>query len=404
LNKNHTSTLGNVWQLAFFTIFLILVFSVLFQTIYANPYSGTGLFFEFASGIMNGQLPYRDFILEYPPFSLFFFLIPRLISSNYLAYTVLYQVETVIFALIGLLVLYDVSRRLGKAPWKLMTVYSLGILAIGPVTCQQFDLFPAILVLLAVYFFWLDKHPAAWALLALGTMTKIYPAAIAPLFLIVYVRNHQYRLIWFGIFTFGLVSLAVLLPFLISSPGSLTNLYEYHAQRGIQIETIYSSILMVGQKLGWITAHSGFGFGSWNIEGTATGTIADLSTLLLVVLLAFTYWQIYVRSKQQKIDIMRLGSCSFLVVLIVLITSKILSPQYLVWLIPLLPLVMGRWRLVVWTMFVVVGALTYVIFPHLYLQLVDFDSTAVTVLALRNLLLILMTIFTAVSLKTSVKS
>jgi hypothetical protein len=401
LNNNYSITKSHVWQLAFFTILHIFIFSTLYQTVYTIPYSANGLFFDFASEVFNGQLPYRDFVLEYPPFSLFFFILPRLFTANYLMYAVIYQTEVVIAVIVGLFVFYDISRRLGQAPWKLMTVYTLGVLAIGPITSNQFDFFPAVLVLLAIYFYWLDKHPAAWAFLAVGAMTKIFPAMIAPVFLIYYIRNRQYHLIGKGILVFALVSLAIFLPFLILSPTSLGSLYEYHAQRGIQIETTYSSALMLAHLLGWITVRTDFSFGAWNIDIGAENVITGLSTFLLVLFLLVAYWYIYIRSRPGKVDIICLGAYSLLVVLVVIITSKILSPQYLIWLIPLLPLATGKWRYTVWAIFIIAGGLTYLIFPYWYQKLVHFEVQAVLVLALRNFLLILMVILTAISLRAT---
>ena len=94
---------------------------------------------------MHGAVPYRDFPMEYPPFSLFFFILPRLFASTYIPYVVAFEIEVVIFSLVGLYIIYDISSRLGKEPWKLMTVYTLAILAIGPITGQQYDIFPSIL-------------------------------------------------------------------------------------------------------------------------------------------------------------------------------------------------------------------------------------------------------------------
>ncbi len=372
----------------------------MYQTIYTIPYSAIGLFFDFSSDIMHGQLPYRDFVLEYPPFALFFFILPRLFTAKYLTYAILYQTEVIIFLIIGLWIFYDISRRLDRQPWKLMTVYTLGVLAIGPITGNQFDVFPAILVLLALYLFWLNRHIAAWAFLALATLTKIFPAVIAPLFLIYYLRNRQNRLIWQGLLTFALVSLAILLPFLIISPTSLWSLYEYHAQRGIQIETTYSSAFTLAHLLGWVNVKASFNFGAWNIVGAPENVIAGVSTFLLLIFLVSTYWYVYFRNHSGQINIMTLGTYSFLIILIVLITSKILSPQYLIWLVPLLPLVVGKWRYAVWVMFPIAGALTYVLFPHIYRQLINFTTTAIIVLAIRNLLLILMALVTVLSLRT----
>ena len=82
-----------------------------------------------------------------------------------------------------------------------------------------------------------------------------------------------------------------------------------------------------------------------------------------------------------------------------LLTSKVLSPQFLIWLCPLIPLVKGRWRYFTLVLFLVIGGITQYIYPHNY---IDFELATlgselgkpylVVMLALRNLLLMAMAV------------
>jgi uncharacterized membrane protein len=378
------------WQLVSFVIGHILIFAAVFHSIYSIQYSPVGLYFDYAAKVLHGSLPYRDFSLEYPPFALVFFVLPKLFSSTWQMFAVYFQIEVVIFDIIGLWLIYLIARREAKAPWKLLSVYTIAILAIGPITGQQYDIFPAVLTLLALYFFWRDKTALAWIFLALGTTTKIYPAAIAPIFLVYYLRNRDYHKIRTGIISFAAVSLLILLPFLITGPANLLSLYNYHAERGVQLESSYASFLEMADKLGLIHVSTQFTFGSWNLTGRAANFLAAASTPLLLILLLGLYWLVYRRADTGKIDIGSLGICSLLAIVITLITSKILSPQYLIWLIPLLPLVTGRVRFWIWGIFAAVGVLTYYLFPIAYYDLIDLNTNAVAALAARNVLLILM--------------
>jgi uncharacterized membrane protein len=399
LNKNNIAAVSQWWQPALFALVLIVIFGALFQTLYTIKFSSTGLYFSYANQVMHGSLPYRDFSMEYPPFSLFFFILPRLFASSYIGYAVLFQIEVVIFSLIGLYIIHDVALRLGQAPWKMLTVYTVAILAMGPITGQQYDIFPAVLVLLAVYSFWRGMHEISWVLLALGTLCKIFPVVIAPIFLIYYIRNHEYRYIGSGALAFLVTSLVVLLPFLILSPHGLWSIYTYHDQRGIQLESTYSAFLLLADKLGLVTLHASFAFGSWNVSGSIENELTKLSTFILLFFLLLAYIFVYINTRQGKVEVMQAAGYSLLSVLIVLITSKILSPQYLIWLIPLIPFATGRWRYAVWTIFVIIGGLTYLIFPHFYDQLIGFDSAVVAALLIRDILLILMACLVAVSLR-----
>ncbi len=380
--------LSRKWQLALFGLAHILILAVLFQTVYKIEFSGIGLYFDYASQVLSGSLPYRDFALEYPPFSLLFFILPRLVSSTWQTFAIYYQAEVIIFDLIGLLVIYAIANRLEKSPWQMLSAYTLGVLALGPITGQQYDIFPAIMSLLAVHLFWSGKHKTAWALLALGTLTKIYPAALAPVFLLYYLQKHQYQPIRSGMITFAVVSLAVLLPFLITDPASLGSLYSYHGHRGIQIESTYSSLLLLGNQWGWVEVGTGFSFGSFNLVGPVADTLAKISVLLLPLSLAAIYWFIYRRMKAASNPLHEIASYFLLVVAVVIATSKVLSPQYLIWLCPLVPLFSGRFRYALWAVFIAIGALTYYIFPLHYQELIDLKSGAIAALLARNLLVI----------------
>lgn len=386
------------WHLAFFGLAHAIILPLLFLTIYQIPYSSIGIYFDYASRVMDGSLPYRDFTLEYPPFALFFFILPRLFTSSLAVYAIAFQVEVFLFDLLGLYLIYRIAQSQGKALWKMLTVYTVAILAIGPIIAQSYDIFPAIIVLLSLYCFWTGKHKTSWGILALGAMTKIYPIAIAPLFLAYYVRNRQYKRIWSGILVFAASSLAIIIPFLVTSPGSLLSFINYHARRGIQLETTYSVFLLIAGKMGLTSTQLVFGAGSWNIAGPLANTLAVISTFVLAFFLLISYWFIYSQIKPEKSQILEMGTYSLLVIAVILITSKVLSPQYLIWLFPLLPLLFGKQRYNIWAVFVVIGVLTYFIFPLHYLELIALKTEIVAVLLVRNIFLVLLTVLVGISL------
>jgi hypothetical protein len=386
------------WQLVFFVIAHLLILILLFHTVYKIQYSATGIYFDFASKVVDGNLPYRDFTFEYPPFSLLFFVLPRLLASTWLTFSIYYQAEVLIFDIIGILIVYRIACKLGNPPWGPMAVYTLGVLAMGPIICQQYDIFPAVMSLLAVYLFWSGKHKTAWAILAMGAMTKIYPALIAPIFLIHYLRNGQWARLWQGLTMFGAVCLVILLPFLITSPASLRSLYDYHALRGIQLESAYSAFLLVAEKLNLISGWTEFNHGAWNLMGAGVDFLTKISTYILGILLFAAYWFIYRQTEKGQPRIRQTGAFSMLVVLITLFASKVLSPQYIIWLIPLLPLTTGGWGYIICAAFVITGVLTYLLFPWLYFDLALMENQAVVVLFIRNGLLIAMAVLTILSL------
>jgi len=389
---------GGGRTLALFILMHGFIFGVLFH-LYLTPNADIGLYLADASKLASGLLPYRDFTLEYPPLSLIFFGLPRVITSSDALYTKVFQFELLVFDIIGLVLIFDIARRLGEAPWKALSIYTLAVLAVGPIIIQTFDIIPAVMTLAAIYLFWLEKHNASWAVLALGTLTKIYPIVIAPIFFIIYFKNRQFKQMRNGAVTFLAVCVITILPFIILGSGSILNLVSYHTQRGVQIESTYSAIVLVLAKLGLTSVTAGYSFGSLNIVNPTAAVLAKFSTYIMVVSLLIVYWFIYRQVKPGKSQFTRLGAYALLTLATTMATSKILSPQYFVWLIPIFPFICGRWRTPILAIFILIGGLTYDIFPLHYPELQNIQATAVAILVARDILLVLLAVLAVVSLK-----
>jgi hypothetical protein len=72
--------------------------------------------------------------------------------------------------------------------------------------------------------------------------------------------------------------------------------------------------------------------------------------------------------------------------------NKVFSTQFLIWLIPTVPLLNRRWQAVYTTLFIIMGAITQFIFPYKYMEYGAFLTPYVLILALRNFLLILLAV------------
>ena len=76
------------WQLAGFVLVHIAIFAGLFRGVYAMPYLRNGALLQYGSALVAGQVPYRDVFVEYPPFALVFFTLPRLVGESFRWYYV----------------------------------------------------------------------------------------------------------------------------------------------------------------------------------------------------------------------------------------------------------------------------------------------------------------------------
>lgn len=318
-----------------------------------------GLPASFVNTIQSWQSPdtrFHSLPKEYPFLVLLPFLVPLLVPGAW------YQVAfACLMALLAVGIYYLILRTRTRGSAIAFATY----LAVGgyATALGRFDLIPALLTLLAVLY--ADRRRWNWAYvyLALATLFKFYPVILLIPFLIEQQRHMQgswksrQRWIPLGIFT-GLCSVVMLLSLALSVEGTLRP-FTYFLNRPIQVESLQATFVVYVSR--HIT-HSGLyyraNYGSFNVFGGPQKIISLSSTLLLLVGLAATYWLQWKR----KID---LAVSSLLTLLVIIITGKVFSPQYLIWVAPLVAYVgLAKWRwLIPWTL---LSLLTTIIFPYVY--------------------------------------
>ena len=390
---------------------LLAVFSILDYLWSTAGYGTNGAAAEWyiAAQILDGNVPYRDFVCEYPPLALLSFLLPGLISSSLPAYFFLFAVEMFLLDLVVLFIIWKLAARFKLGLWRVLGFYTLSLLAVGVIVTGRYDLFPATLVLVALYAFVIGKNKTAWAFLGLGAMAKVYPVVIAPFFALYLLRHREYKKLIYGVAIFGGIVLALILPWIIISPEGFWQLISYHAQRGLHAESSYASVLLIGQILGLTQVTASLSYGSWNLISPLADSLSQVSFYITAILLLITY-ALYTRLLWRKSDAIAAISndwaaglmlrYSAIAILIMLLASKVFSAQYLVWLAPILPLLRGRWRYVPWLLFLVVGGLTQYIYPFHYEEFELFTlgpgfgaPYPAVILAVRNFLLVVMAVF-----------
>ena len=333
--------------LAAFALLHAFIFLVIFKNGIYRGFAETDISipYLYASKMALGQMPYLDFPVEYPPAALLFMLIPRLFSPYAPSYILGFTLEMLFFDLLAMLLICGLAGRLKLPLWKTLAVYTLAILAIGPLIINRFDLIPAVMLLGAVYAFMRGRSNIAWALLAAGTLTKLFPAVAAPLFLLYDLIRGQYRRAIRGIAIFGGTLAVIALPFLIISPGGFLESFTYHTQRGLQIESVLSSVLLLCQKLGLATLTVEHASGGTNVVSPLANALAAVTPVLMVVSLGLVYRLFYRRQKAAKNppqaddfpQTKRLPEFALLAMLAFILSNKVLSPQFIIWCAPLHP-------------------------------------------------------------------
>jgi Glycosyltransferase family 87 len=277
----------------------------------------------------HGRIPYRDFYDEYPPGSVPVFAAPAVIwDAHYvLVFKLLMTACGVGFVVCATWIL----RRLELSYLRLAPMV-LAPPLLGPVFLNRYDPLPAVLTSLALVATLLARERATGALLGVGTLVKLYPAVTVP---VVWRRIHSRR----AIVAFVVAAAVLFLPFFVIAPGGVGYSIWTQAKRHLQIESVGSSLLLVVSKLGihhvgWIPGKPG----SIDLGGGlayAVGTLSSLLAIALVLLVAWEYW------RGPDTDA-RLVTAFAGTVAAWTVFGKVLSPQYLTWLVPLVPLAAGR--------------------------------------------------------------
>ena len=282
---------------------------------------------------------------EYPAPAIFVFSLPLLIP--WLPFALAYML------LMGLLSLGVVAWMVRRGLLLCGAAFALyGLIGGWATLLARFDLVPGVLVLAALVLADRGRWTPAYLALAIATLLKLYPALALPVMLIAEWRATGERP-WRGLGLFALVIAIGLLPFALLNPAAFMAPFSYNGIRPPQIESLAGSLLWLSGTIGGnvrviLTYHS------VNVVGVLDGVAAWLASALLVVGTLLVYWRAWTGHDP-------LGRSVVLVLLVTLCGSKLLSPQYLLWLFPAVAYVEGlrlRWLLI--------AALTLVIYPYGY--------------------------------------
>ncbi|OGO18708.1 MAG: hypothetical protein A2Z02_06360 [Chloroflexi bacterium RBG_16_48_7] len=177
--------------------------------------------------------------------------------------------------------------------------------------------------------------------------------------------------------------------------------------RGLHVESTYSSFLLLAQNLG-LTQVSIRPIGPTPLSINLTSPIADtltrISPLIMIFVLLVISLLFFLRIKQDKVkvpaggqpDMSPIINYSFLAVLGFVLAGNIFSPQFMIWFLVLAPLVTGRWRHFPWILFAIACMLTYYLYPTHYNSFTGGDRGMVYILLFRNLALIASACFLAI--------
>ena len=320
---------------------------------------------SYGNAIEDGAVPYRDIRPEYPPGALPAFVLPALASEDEQGFRgafewlmALFGVAMVLLAAVTLRGL-RASRRRTAAALALVAVFPL---LLGSVVLTRFDLYPAALVLATLAALVHGRDRLGLGLLGAAVAVKLYPAVLVPVTLGYVWRRRGRREALACLAICGGVVALVFLPFLVVAPDGVAHSLGRQLSRPLQLESLGAALYLAAHHLAGLDVEMRSGHGSQNLHATGTAVTAVLSSLLQLAALAW----IWLRRPASSEELVR-WSAAALVAFVAL--GKVLSPQFLIWLAPLVPLVAGRRGLRASALLAAALVLTQLWFPSRYWDL-----------------------------------
>jgi len=349
-------------------------------------------------------------LVEYPVPAVALLAVPYLLV-HLLGHLITYSVALALCALamdatLGVLLVVghrqrpDIGRVLGLRPaeW----VWLAAVPAMGATALARFDLIPGVLVALALLF--LAARPRLAAVCAaVATATKYWPAIVLPA-LLGPARSRRAVAVT-TVLSGGAIAVA---SALWGGWHRLLTPLSYLQDRGLQVESVTATPAMLrfalhpgSYRVVYAPSHA------FEVEGPKVGAllrITTLETVALALLLLVLWMLIWRRLAKPGADLDPLVWVVLASVAGFIVTGKVLSPQYLLWLLPpaaagllLLRDAASRRRLFAWSgALVAVTLATQYIFPLHYVAVVAHTPRTlaiVTLLAVRNLSLVALFVY-----------
>jgi hypothetical protein len=367
------------------------------------------LYFDNARAILDGRTPYSEVPLEYPPLALVPMLAPYVLAPggppSFEQYRWLFAAWEAALVLVIGFVLVRIARRggvgtRGRDPawtvvWRLPLVVAGAALAIA----WRFDVFAALLLALALWATLANRPITAGVVLGLGVLAKLFPIVAAPALAIAWLAPRSGgRFIRFGLAT-ALTVVVGLLPFVVMAGSHALSFVDYQAARGLEIESTGAGLVLLDGVVRRQPVETASPFKAVEVFGPLAQAWLRLLPAVTVAgfaAVAVAGWR-RVRADVAAIGTVRADSVVALVaasVLILVVTSKVFSIQYVVWLLPFVAL-LPRWQF--W-LGAAALALTMPIHPFLFSGLVAQELPAVLILNARNALLLGLTVAVLVAL------
>jgi len=310
----------------------------------AGRLSDIAVYQNYAGTVRNGAVPYRDFPFEYPPAA-----VPALVLPAYMSWSFATSFAVLMGAFGGACIAAAASalQAVGagvQRTWIALLAIGVSPLVLGSLVVTHYDLWPTLLAVGALVAIIRERPVVSGVLLGLGFAAKLWPAALLPIGVVYLWRRRGRRAGLVVLGSFVAAAAACFLPFAVLAPDGLRAMFAGQLDRPLQVESLGSAVLMAAERFGMrplttITSH-----GAQALSGRGAGLAADLSTVFEVATVV-AIWIIFARRRNPDGEAVLLAAAATVTALVAF--DRVLSPQYMIWIIPFALLVGGERGLVV---------------------------------------------------------
>lgn len=293
---------------------LLSGFSVIFYPESEFLFSDVHLYDWWAGNIADSHFPINDPMWQYPPLAAVVFLAGYVIAGN--------AVGFVFLALLCDLAIYVLLLKRGQEQSNLNPAFIWVItpLVMGPIILGRFDVFVTLAAIVALLY--VGQARRFGIAIAVGTLLKVWPL----LLLLATPKGSALKVVTWFTATFFAGSLLLSLWW-----NESFSFIGGQRSRGLQIESIGALPYQLWNA-GPGNVTSAFQFGAIEVVASGTSVVSLVITLLGIALLGtLFYWRFF-----GKLNTASPADIALLAVLISIITSRVLSPQYMVWVLGLL--------------------------------------------------------------------
>lgn len=265
------------------------------------------------------------------------------------------------------------------------------ILGAGPMILYRFDLFVMFLVVMAIKSF--SRANFAWSGIFLGAavMTKFFPIVLLPYFLLVLWPKKRIVLFLTAFLFSALLILLIYLGITNLSLSTVINGLSFNLSKSVHMESVLGSALTIITSVTNPGPHGvRFENALWVLDPLYFLGHARIFQFLPLIGLSFIYGMVFLKKTTQFIPAICIS-----IILVLIISSQVFSPQYLLWPALLFPLYKNN-KINLLLLFAALVC-TQIIYPLNYGELIDFFNLGINqplfwIIATRNLLVIILTI------------